>query len=86
MLDGRAVAAQWQEELAREVASMRARGLRRPGLGVVLVGERPDSQLYVARKQEACSRVGRAGGRAGRGAWGERGKRCECGRGDRHIF
>lgn len=34
-----------------------ARG-RAPGLGVVLVGERSDSMLYVARKREACERVG----------------------------
>lgn len=62
VLDGRAVSAQWQDELAHEVATMRAKGLRRPGLGVVLVGDRPDSHVYVARKQEACSRV-----RSGRG-------------------
>ncbi len=30
---------------------------RAPGLGVVLVGSRPDSRLYVQRKQEACVKV-----------------------------
>lgn len=58
VLDGRAVAAAWQEELAVEAADIRIRGGRPPGLGVILVGDRPDSQLYVARKQEACERAG----------------------------
>lgn len=58
ILDGRAVAAAWQDELALEVADVKARGGRPPGLGVILVGGRPDSQLYVTRKQEACERVG----------------------------
>lgn len=31
---------------------------RPPGLGVVLVGGRRDSELYVTRKKEACERVG----------------------------
>ncbi|KXZ47921.1 hypothetical protein GPECTOR_32g534 [Gonium pectorale] len=31
---------------------------RPPGLGVVLVGNRPDSMLYVAKKQEACQKAG----------------------------
>lgn len=35
------------------------RDIRRPpGLAVILVGNRPDSLLYVTRKQEACQRVG----------------------------
>ncbi|PSC72850.1 bifunctional 2-like [Micractinium conductrix] len=58
VLDGRAVAAAWQEELAREVRDVYAKGGRPPGLGVVLVGSRPDSLLYVTRKREACERVG----------------------------
>lgn len=58
VLDGRAVAAEWQEELAAAVREVRARGGRTPGLGVVLVGSRPDSLVYVARKREACERVG----------------------------
>ena len=52
------MAAAWQEELAAQVAALRAAGGRAPGLGVVLVGDRPDSALYVARKREACERVG----------------------------
>ena len=62
VLDGRAVAAAWQEELAREVRDVYAKGGRPPGLGVVLVGSRPDSLLYVTRKREACERVRAEGG------------------------
>lgn len=57
VLDGKSVSSEWQDELSHEVASMKQQGHRAPGLGVVLVGERPDSTLYVSRKQEACSRV-----------------------------
>ena len=31
---------------------------RPPGLGVVLVGDRPDSHVYVLRKREACESIG----------------------------
>ncbi|EFN58676.1 hypothetical protein CHLNCDRAFT_48501 [Chlorella variabilis] len=58
VLDGRAVATTWQEELARDVRDVYAKGGRPPGLGVILVGSRPDSLLYVTRKREACERVG----------------------------
>lgn len=52
------VAAEWTAELEREVAAVSARLRRAPGLAVVLVGSRPDSLLYVTRKQEAAARVG----------------------------
>lgn len=74
VLDGRAVATTWQEELARDVRDVYAKGGRPPGLGVILVGSRPDSLLYVTRKREACERVG---GRVGRSLHGRHG-RCHC--------
>lgn len=58
VLDGRAVAANWEAELAEQVQAIRDRGGRPPGLGVILVGSRPDSLVYVTRKREACDRVG----------------------------
>ncbi len=58
ILDGRAIAATWQDELALEVSDIKSRGGRPPGLGVILVGDRPDSLLYVSRKQEACKQIG----------------------------
>lgn len=64
VLDGRAVAAAWQEELARDVRDVLTKSGRPPGLGVVLVGSRPDSLLYVSRKREACERVSLGAGGA----------------------
>lgn len=58
ILDGRVIAARWQDELALEVADIKARGGRPPGLGVILVGDRPDSYLYISRKQDACKQIG----------------------------
>jgi 5,10-methylene-tetrahydrofolate dehydrogenase/methenyl tetrahydrofolate cyclohydrolase len=58
VLDGRSIAAAWQDELSGQVEKIKARGGRPPGLGVILVGDRLDSQIYVSRKQEACQRIG----------------------------
>ncbi|MCS6771271.1 MAG: bifunctional 5,10-methylene-tetrahydrofolate dehydrogenase/5,10-methylene-tetrahydrofolate cyclohydrolase [Kiritimatiellae bacterium] len=57
ILDGRAVAAQIRDELAGEVASLRARGIV-PGLGVLLVGNHPASRSYVTAKERACAEIG----------------------------
>ncbi|MFC1638898.1 bifunctional 5,10-methylenetetrahydrofolate dehydrogenase/5,10-methenyltetrahydrofolate cyclohydrolase [Patescibacteria group bacterium] len=54
LINGRTLAERIEEEAAREV---KERGLE-PGLGVILVGEDPASQLYVRKKREACERVG----------------------------
>ncbi|KAG2440372.1 hypothetical protein HXX76_004477 [Chlamydomonas incerta] len=58
ILDGRAVAAAWERELVGDVARLTGLLGRPPGLGVVLVGSRPDSMLYVTKKQEACQKAG----------------------------
>lgn len=58
VLDGKAVAAEWSAELEKQVPSLTAALGRPPGLAVVLVGCRPDSVLYVSRKEEACQRIG----------------------------
>ena len=42
-----------------EVAEVTARAGRPPGLAVVLVGGRPDSKIYVHRKEEACRKARR---------------------------
>jgi 5,10-methylene-tetrahydrofolate dehydrogenase/methenyl tetrahydrofolate cyclohydrolase len=54
VLDGKAVAAAWSSELQEQVQDISRVLNRRPGLAVVLVGNRPDSLIYVSRKQEAC--------------------------------
>lgn len=58
ILDGRLVSSQWLDEMAHQVKTLGRKGGRPPGLGVILVGDRLDSHVYVLRKQEACERVG----------------------------
>jgi methylenetetrahydrofolate dehydrogenase (NADP+) / methenyltetrahydrofolate cyclohydrolase len=57
ILDGKATAAAIRGELAERVAALRARGVT-PGLGTVLVGDDPGSQVYVAGKHRDCAEVG----------------------------
>jgi methylenetetrahydrofolate dehydrogenase (NADP+)/methenyltetrahydrofolate cyclohydrolase len=57
LIDGRAVAAQIQAELARRVAALKTRGVQ-PGLAFVRVGEDPASKVYVGRKEKACAELG----------------------------
>jgi methylenetetrahydrofolate dehydrogenase (NADP+)/methenyltetrahydrofolate cyclohydrolase len=58
LLDGKALAAQIQAELAAEVAALTASGGPVPTLAAVLVGNDPASEVYVRNKQLACQRVG----------------------------
>jgi methylenetetrahydrofolate dehydrogenase (NADP+)/methenyltetrahydrofolate cyclohydrolase len=56
-LDGKAVAARIQAELAEEVERLAAAGSR-PGLAAVLVGDDEASHIYVGAKQRAAARWG----------------------------
>jgi 5,10-methylene-tetrahydrofolate dehydrogenase/methenyl tetrahydrofolate cyclohydrolase len=59
LIDGKQIAADIRQEIGAEVAQLKARtGGRVPGLAVVLVGERKDSQSYVRSKKKACAEVG----------------------------
>jgi methylenetetrahydrofolate dehydrogenase (NADP+)/methenyltetrahydrofolate cyclohydrolase len=57
VIDGRAVAAQIQRELAQRVAELKKRGVV-SGLAFVRVGEDPASKVYVGRKEKACAELG----------------------------
>jgi methylenetetrahydrofolate dehydrogenase (NADP+)/methenyltetrahydrofolate cyclohydrolase len=57
IIDGNAVARDVREQLAAEVAALRGRGIT-PGLGVVIVGENPASQVYVRNKVRAAEALG----------------------------
>lgn len=56
-IDGKQVAADIKAELATRVSALKQRGIT-PGLGTVLVGADPGSQLYVAGKHRDCAQVG----------------------------
>ena len=57
VIDGRAVAAHIQRDLAGRVAALKRRGVV-PGLAFVRVGEDPASKVYVGRKEKACAELG----------------------------
>jgi len=59
LLDGSAVAARMQEEVAAEVAELARSGVR-PRLDAVLVGDDPASAVYVGSKGKACAALGMA--------------------------
>lgn len=58
LIDGKAIAAALRAEMAARVADLTAKGQRPPGLAVVLVGEDPASQVYVASKAKQTVEIG----------------------------
>ena len=57
LMDGKAVAGQLREGIAREVRELKSKGVV-PGLSVVLVGDDPASAVYVRSKARACDEAG----------------------------
>jgi methylenetetrahydrofolate dehydrogenase (NADP+)/methenyltetrahydrofolate cyclohydrolase len=57
ILDGNKIAAEIRAEVAAEVKSLAAAGVR-PGLAVVLVGNNPASEIYVRGKVKSCEELG----------------------------
>jgi len=57
ILDGTKIAQEIRSEIAAEVKTLSAAGLR-PGLAVVLVGHNPASEIYVRGKVKACEELG----------------------------
>ena len=58
MIDGKAVAAQIRQEIAEEVAEIKAAGGKTPHLAAVLVGHDGGSETYVSSKVRTCEEVG----------------------------
>jgi len=58
LLDGKALAARMQTELAEQVQQLQATVGRPPGLAVLMVGDNPASAAYVRNKEQACTKVG----------------------------
>jgi methylenetetrahydrofolate dehydrogenase (NADP+)/methenyltetrahydrofolate cyclohydrolase len=57
ILDGAAIAAAIKQEVAEEVRTLAARGIK-PGLAAVLVGDVAASEIYVRSKVQACAELG----------------------------
>ncbi len=58
ILDGKAVSERIINEIRAETDERKARGLRAPGLGMILVGENPASAVYVRNKEKSCRKSG----------------------------
>ena len=57
IIDGKVISAAVKEEVAREVAELKAQGIT-PGLAVIIVGDDPASRVYVNNKKKACEQLG----------------------------
>lgn len=58
LIDGKQIASTVREEVRVKVAEMKEKHGKVPGLAVVLVGARKDSETYVRSKKKACEEAG----------------------------
>lgn len=58
LLDGKVLSAQIKQEIAAEVAQLKAEGGKIPHLVAILVGTAGRSETYVASKMKSCEEVG----------------------------
>src|SRR5690606_6264540 len=58
IIDGKAIARALRGEVAAKIKERVAKGLRPPGLAVILVGNDSASEIYVRNKRKACDDVG----------------------------
>jgi methylenetetrahydrofolate dehydrogenase (NADP+)/methenyltetrahydrofolate cyclohydrolase len=58
IIDGKAIAAELKREVRAGSDALAGRGLRRPGLAVVMVADDPASAIHVRNKRKACEDAG----------------------------
>jgi methylenetetrahydrofolate dehydrogenase (NADP+) / methenyltetrahydrofolate cyclohydrolase len=58
LIDGKKAAAELREELKIEVAEIKSKYNKVPGLTVILIGEMAPSQIYVRNKEKSAKEVG----------------------------
>lgn len=58
IIDGKSIADQIRSNIGSEVRRMKESIGMVPGLGVIMVGQRKDSETYVRNKMMACEEVG----------------------------
>lgn len=58
LIDGKKIAATIRQAIHQKVESHLKQGKRAPGLAVILVGNDPASEVYVAHKRTDCEEVG----------------------------
>lgn len=58
IIDGKQIAADLRQKLKKRVDERISKGLRKPGLAVILVGNDPASEVYVRNKRKGCEEAG----------------------------
>ncbi len=58
VLDGRLLAQEIKDHVARQVQAFKTEKQITPGLAVILVGDDPASKIYVGQKEKACAELG----------------------------
>lgn len=58
IIDGKAIAGEVRQAVKDGVQQRLAKGLRAPGLAVILVGKDAASEVYVSSKRKGCAEVG----------------------------
>jgi len=58
LIDGKKEAAELREELKNEVAELKTKHNKVPGLTVILIGDMTPSQIYVRNKEKSANEVG----------------------------
>ena len=58
LIDGRKIAAEFRQELKKEVSDLKAEFNKVPGLTVILIGDLTPSQIYVRNKEKSAKEVG----------------------------
>lgn len=58
IIDGKTIAASIRQKVKQDVEQRLAQHKRAPGLAVILVGNNPASEVYVASKRKACAEAG----------------------------
>ena len=58
LIDGKKAAAELRAELKEEVAELKSKHNKVPGLTVILIGDLTPSQIYVRNKEKSANEVG----------------------------
>ena len=58
LIDGKKAAAELREDLKKEVAALKEKHNKVPGLTVILIGDLTPSQIYVRNKEKSANEVG----------------------------
>lgn len=58
IIDGKKIAEELKQTCKLRIEARLVKGLRAPGLAVILVGDDPASQVYVRNKRQSCEQIG----------------------------